>query len=279
MAQDDYYYEIQLTNKQLVFYFMAGASGLILSFLAGVMVGRGVEGSAMGAVEARPVSEERVVAEQSPAPAATATPAPSDYSYPQRLESDKPEDGLEKKGAGQTTAKTSAQPAGATRAASPAPAAVHTPAPAPAVVHSPSPAAAAAASAKTQTPALPPVPTPRPAVTTAPAAAGPTPAPAATPTPAPASATARPAGPLPKALPSTAAGFKIQVGAFKDKATADSVAKSLKARGFPAYALAPAGKSGGLFTVQVGIYRDRADAEVVQSRLNDDKFKPYISKQ
>jgi hypothetical protein len=24
VAQDDYYYEIQLTNKQLVFYFMAG---------------------------------------------------------------------------------------------------------------------------------------------------------------------------------------------------------------------------------------------------------------
>ena len=43
MAQDDYYYEIQLTNKQLVFYFMAGATGLILSFLAGVMVGRGVD--------------------------------------------------------------------------------------------------------------------------------------------------------------------------------------------------------------------------------------------
>ena len=96
MAQDDYYYEIQLTNKQLVFYFMAGASGLILSFLAGVMVGRGVEGSAMGAVETRPVSEERVVAEQAQ-PQATATPAPSDYSYPQRLESDKPEEGLEKK--------------------------------------------------------------------------------------------------------------------------------------------------------------------------------------
>ena len=37
LAQDDYYYEIQLTNKQLVFYFMAGATGLILSFLAGVM--------------------------------------------------------------------------------------------------------------------------------------------------------------------------------------------------------------------------------------------------
>ena len=41
--QDDYFYEIQLSNKQLVFYFMAGATGLILSFLAGVMVGRGVD--------------------------------------------------------------------------------------------------------------------------------------------------------------------------------------------------------------------------------------------
>ena len=34
MAQDDYYYEIQLTNKQLVFYFMAGAAFLVMSFLA-----------------------------------------------------------------------------------------------------------------------------------------------------------------------------------------------------------------------------------------------------
>ncbi len=89
MAQDDYYYEIQLTNKQLVFYFMAGAAGLILSFLAGVMVGRGVEGGTTSASETRPVAEERVVAEPSPAITA-ATPAPSDYSYPQRLETDRP---------------------------------------------------------------------------------------------------------------------------------------------------------------------------------------------
>ena len=53
MAQDDYYYEIQLTNKQLVFYFMAGAAGLILSFLAGVMVGRGVDGTAAGSGSSR----------------------------------------------------------------------------------------------------------------------------------------------------------------------------------------------------------------------------------
>jgi DedD protein len=231
VAQDDYYYEIQLTNKQLVFYFMAGASGLVLSFLAGVMVGRGVEGSAMGAGETRPLTEERVVAEQSPAPA-QAPPAPGEFSYPARLESDKPEEGLER-----------------SRAASPAP----------------TPAARAASPA-----VLPPVPTPRPSAI---------PAAAATPTPAPAAATARPAGSLPRSQPQTAAGFAIQVGAFKDRASADTVVRSLKTRGFPAYAVAPAGRGGGLFTVRVGIYRDRADAEAVQARLNDDKFKPYIIKQ
>src|SRR5262245_59417840 len=169
MAQDDYYYEIQLTNKQLVFYFMAGASGLILSFLAGVMVGRGVEGSAMGAVEARPLTEERVVAEQSPAPA-TSTPAPSGYSYPQRLESDKPDEGLEKKGTASAAPAAAHAPPAAARAATPPPAATH--------AASPSPAAA-----RSQAPTLPPVPTPRPATT--PAATTPAPAFAATPTPLP----------------------------------------------------------------------------------------------
>jgi DedD protein len=230
VAQDDYYYEIQLTNKQLVFYFMAGASGLVLSFLAGVMVGRGVEGTAMGAVDAR-VADERVIAE-SPAPAAQATPAPGDFSYPARLESDKPEDSLEKTKA--------AAPAAAARSQTPAP----TPRPA------------------TQT--LPPVPTPRP-----PTAA------ASQPATAPPQAGAG----LPRYQPQTAAGFAIQVGAFKDRASADGVVRSLKTRGFPAYTVAPAGGGGGLFTVRVGIYRDRADAETVQSRLNDDKFKPYILKQ
>ena len=233
MAQDDYYYEIQLTNKQLVFYFMAGASGLVLSFLAGVMVGRGVEGSAMGASETRPVTEERVVAEQSPAPA-QATSAPGDFSYPARLASDKPEEGLER-----------------SRAASPAP----------------TPAGRAASPT-----VLPPVPTPRPTASAAPAASQ-------TQAPAPAPATTRAAGPLPKAQPQSSAGFAIQVGAFKDRASADTIVRGLKTRGFPAYAVAPTGRAGGLFTVRVGIYRDRADAEAVQARLNDDKFKPYIIKQ
>jgi cell division protein FtsN len=230
LAQDDYYYEIQLTNKQLVFYFMAGAAGLVLSFLAGVMVGRGVDTGAV-AEAAHPVAEERVVAEQSP----PASPAPSDYSYPQRLESDRPEQRLE-------------QPHPAATAVASVPAAA-TPAPKP----RPTPRASAA----------PPAPTPAPT-----AAATPLPTP-------PPPGTAR----LPRALPASASGFFVQVGAFKDRSSADSVVHGLKAKGMPAYVEAPGGGSAGLFTVRVGVYRDRVDAEAVAERLRADKFKPYIQKQ
>jgi cell division protein FtsN len=224
LAQDDYYYEIQLTNKQLVFYFMAGAAGLVLSFLAGVMVGRGVDAGAV-AETTKPVSEERVVAEQVPA----VSPAPSDYSYPQRLESDKPEEGLER----------------------------------------PRPAAAAPA-----TPSPRPAPTPR--ATAVPAASAATPAPTPKPTPTPKPLPTPPASSrLPRALPSSSAGFYVQVGAFKDRASADSVVKSLKGKGMPGYVES----SAGLFSVRVGVYNDRVDAEAVADRLRDEKFKPYIQKQ
>lgn len=83
MAQDEYYYEIQLTNKQLVFYFLAGATALILSFLAGIMVGRGVE--------TRP-SETRV-REEAITPvtedvSARRSASVESYSYPARLTSE-----------------------------------------------------------------------------------------------------------------------------------------------------------------------------------------------
>jgi cell division septation protein DedD len=248
LAQDDYYYEIQLTNKQLVFYFMAGAAGLILSFLAGVMVGRGVETAGGTQEPARPVMESKIVAEQPPA-APTAAPAPSEYSYPQRLESDRPEEGLERPRSGAAATPPTAKPAPtkATPAAS-TPAAKPGPAPA-----SKAPAVPAATPKATATPP-PPAATPVPRL--APASAG-----------------------LPKSLPSSGKGFAVQVVALKDRASADAVVERLKGRGFPAYVVVPAGKGGGLFTVHVGVYRDRADAELVVERLRGEKFKPFIIKQ
>lgn len=231
MAQDDYYYEIQLTNKQLVFYFLAGATGLILSFLAGVMVGRGVDQSAGEVQAARPVAEERVVTEESPKPAPAAV---EDLTYAQRLESDKTDDALSRPKAG-----APARPARAA-APTPAPAAGTTPAGAP-------PVTVAA------------VPRPGPA----------TPAPA----PATAKAVKGPGGPVPNP-----GNFTIQVGAFKDKASADSVVGRLKTKGFAAYVLSPQGE--GLFNVRVGNFPARAEAERIQGRLRDEeKYKPFIVKQ
>jgi cell division septation protein DedD len=71
----------------------------------------------------------------------------------------------------------------------------------------------------------------------------------------------------------------VQVGAFKDRASADTVVRSLKGKGMPAYVDVPAGGGASLFTVRVGVYRDRADAEAVADRLRGDRFKPYIQKQ
>jgi len=231
LAQDDYYYEIQLSNKQLVFYFMAGATGLILSFLAGVMVGRGVDANAgeVQAARAVPVQEEKVVAEEPPKPA---PPAAEDLTYAQRLEGDKQEEALEKPKSASVSAP---KPAAAGRTAAPRPG------------------------------VAPPALQPAPAATSAPKPAATTPAPA-------------PKAVSPKAVAPTAGTFTIQVGAFKDRASADSVVSRLKGKGFAAYVLSP-GAAEGLFNVRVGSFAARADAEHVQGRLRDqEKFKPFIVK-
>ncbi len=249
MAQDDYYYEIQLTNKQLVFYFMAGATGLILSFLAGVMVGRGVDAQGGEVQAARGVQEERTIAEETPRPVSPA-PSPADLSYAQRLESDKPDDSLAKAPAG--TPAPLPVPSASTKAASPKPSAV--------------------APATTATPTAPPAPreakvAPSPKATE-PAAAE------ARPSPTPAPATARAAAKVPAAP----GAFTIQVGAFKDRGTADTVVSRLKGKGFAAFVVPPDG-SDGLFLVRVGSFAARADAERTEARLRDqEKFKPYIVK-
>ena len=204
MAQDDYFYEIQLTNKQLVFYFMAGATGLVLSFLAGVMVGRGVDQTAAEVQAARPVQEEKIITEEPRA----ASPAAS-LGYAQRLEGEKTEERLERP--------------------------------------KPSPAAAAATPAPRVAQAAPPPTTPpaaRPAATRS--------------EPAPAGGT-----------------FALQVGAFKDRATADSMVGRLKGKGFAAYVVTP---QDGLFNVRVGSFATRPEAEAVQAKLREQKFEPFVVK-
>jgi DedD protein len=256
LAQDDYYYEIQLTNKQLVFYFMAGATGLILSFLAGVMVGRGVDAQA-GEVQAARVQEERTVVEETPRPVSPA-PSPAELSYAQRLESDKADDALAKPQA--------STPAPATKGASPKPSTIPSALPSPPPTEAtPAPSRREAKGNKT------PKATPEPTV--AEAAPSPTPAPVRVATREPKE------GKEPKTTKAAAPGaFTIQVGAFKDRATADSVVSRLKGKGFAALVVPPDG-SDGLYLVRVGSFAARADAERTEAKLRDqEKFKPYIVK-
>jgi cell division septation protein DedD len=238
--QDDYFYEIQLSNKQLVFYFMAGATVLIVSFLVGVMVGRGVDANTdvQAARNATAPIEEKAVVEEPPRPA---PPAAEDLTYAQRLESDKGEEGLEKPvrtaaAAQVKPAAPAAEPPPVTAPPSNVAREIPRVAPSPVAVATPRP---------TATPRLAPTATPRPAVAQAAAARG---------------------------------QFTIQVGAFKDRASADAVSGQLKGKGFAAYVLAPASPDG-LFNVRVGAYTARPDAERVQTRLRDqEKFKPFIVK-
>lgn len=194
MAQDDYYYEIQLTNKQLVFYFMAGATGLILSFLAGVMVGRGVDSVGGDVQAARTVQEDRIVAEETPKPV---KPATEDLTYAQRLEGDRVEDTLERPRQGTTAAKP-VKPGAPFGKIPPSPKAAATAAAPPSVVKQGPGGPVAAATPPTR------VATSNPPATT-PALAAPPPA---------------------------AGGFTIQVGVFKEKARADAIVTRLKGKGF-----------------------------------------------
>jgi DedD protein len=216
---------------------MAGATVLIVSFLVGVMVGRGVDAGTdvQAARNTPPPVEEKAVVEEPPRPA---PPAAEDLTYAQRLESDKAEEGLEK------------------------------------------PVRTAAAQVKPVAPAAepPPIATPQSNVAREIPRVAPTPAAVATPraTPVPrATPSARPA--VAQAAPARGQ-FTIQVGAFKDRASADTVSGQLKGKGFAAYVVAPASPDG-LFNVRVGSYAARPDAERVQTRLRDqEKFKPFIVK-
>ena len=214
VAEDEYYYQIELTNKKLIFYFVAGAFALVLSFLAGVMVGRGVD-SPRNAVAEAARQEERIVPESSPDAAVAPSASPKDLTYSERLESDKLDDSLE-------------------RAPSAAPA----------------------------------TPRPRPS-----GLLRPTPAPRSTPTPRTAAITTTPTNAEPRSV--RRGTFAVQVGAFQDRATAESVAGRLKSRGFPAF-VSPGGVAG-LFNVRVGSYSARPDAEKVRDTLRDnERLQPFI---
>src|SRR5512141_51024 len=96
---DEGFHEIQLNGKQLIFLFMTAALVLVVAFLSGVLVGRGVRAEkdvspvadAVGATAtpaADPAAGAVPAAVQAAPPPAVAppTPAEEDLTYEKRLE-------------------------------------------------------------------------------------------------------------------------------------------------------------------------------------------------
>lgn len=232
---DEGFREIQLNGKQLIFLFMAVTVVLVVTFLFGVLVGRGArEGADTAQVASGEVTPDAVTAapaaDNSPPVAATgtsATPAPAapreELSYAERLLRDTP-------------------PAENLK---PAPSEPPPPGP---VVQEP----------VAQRAPAPPPPKDTPAASDVPAAPRAAPQTAPTSSPAVAAKATDPAGP----------GFAVQVAAYRDRRDADTLAKQLTAKGYPAFVMDPVkGTSTALFRVRVGKYKTLKDAEAIEARL------------
>jgi cell division septation protein DedD len=245
------FHEIQLNGKQLVFLFMAATVVAVVIFLCGVMVGRGVPTRAAAPIDAPqqaaidPTAPLGVPAADLGGPATQGLAADNGpitaqetLTYPTLLED--------------------RNPPVETLAPSPVP----PPAPTPPVIAR----AEAAKPAPKPEPPKPASAAPR-AVTAAPQPAPvPAPVPAALPAPQPAAAAlAEPRG----------NGFVVQVAAVRKRAEADTIARRLSGKGYPAFVTT----AGANFRVRVGKFDDRRQAELTAGRLErEEQFKPWITR-
>jgi cell division septation protein DedD len=84
----------------------------------------------------------------------------------------------------------------------------------------------------------------------------------------------------PTAVPSEPAGsgFVVQVAAVRQRGEADTIARRLATKGYPAFVTSPPG-AAHLFRVRVGKYDDRREAESIAGRLEkEEQFKPWITR-
>ena len=89
---DGAYYEVQLNNKQLVFFFMATLAIAVVVFLCGVMVGRGVRDATLAAAQNEIAAGPRSRSAEVSGAAASGTPR---LDYTERLESEREQNRLD----------------------------------------------------------------------------------------------------------------------------------------------------------------------------------------
>lgn len=253
---DEGFREIQLNGKQLIFLFMAVTVVLVVTFLFGVLVGRGVrEGGAAPEIASSDIASDPGLVpasrQASPPPAAgsaasPAAPPAEELSYAERLLHDSAPAETLKPAAQAAPAPVIQEPVSQKAPAPPPPIAAPKERPAAAAPKEPVPPPTRAAA---------PPKEPPPTTVTSGSQTGPS-------TSAPVSATAA------KASDPSGPGFAVQVAAYRDRRDADTLAKQLAAKGYPAFVMDPVkGTSTALFRVRVGKYKTLKDAEAVESRL------------
>ena len=275
---DEGFHELQLNGKQLVFLFMAATVVAVVIFLCGVMVGRGVptrtstpinspEQAALDPTASLGMPATQTVATSENAPLT----AQETLTYPSLLEDPNPPV--------ETLAPLDdarAAPSASRGAPPPEPPLVMTP------------------RAETPRPAVAPPP-PKPALAAAPKPVAAAPKPVAAPSkPALATTPVPVAGGLPPSREATAdrgqasrqaadaalneppgTGFVVQVAAVRQRAEANTIARRLSGKGYPAFVTT----SGVNFRVRVGKFNDRREAELVAGRLErEEQFKPWITR-
>jgi DedD protein len=239
------FHEIQLNGKQLVFLFMAATVVAVVIFLCGVMVGRGVPTRA-----AAPADGPQQAALDPTAP--LGVPA-ADLGGPATQ-------GVATENGPVTAQETLTYPTLLEDPNPPAETLAPSPDPPPA------PAPSVAARAEAPKPAAKPA-APKPAsAAPKPVTAAPKPAPVPVPAPQPtAAALAEPRG----------NGFVVQVAAVRKRAEADTIARRLSGKGYPAFVTT----AGANFRVRVGKFDDRRQAELTAGRLErEEQFKPWITR-
>ena len=272
---DEGFHEIQLNGKQLVFLFMAATVVAVVIFLCGVMVGRGVPSRASTPINSPeqaaldPTASLGLPATQT---GATSENAPlttqETLTYPSLLEDPNPP---------AETLAPAREPlpepplVTTTRAETPKPV-VTPPPPKPAVTAPPKPAFAAAPKPAAAAPK--PVTAPsKPALAT-------TPVPVAGGLPPPRDASAdrgQASGQAANAALNEPPGngFVVQVVAVRQRAEANTIARRLSGKGYPAFVTT----SGANFRVRVGKFTERREAESVAGRLErEERFKPWITR-
>ncbi len=233
------YYEIQLNNKQLVFFFMAAVATSVVIFLCGVMVGRGVRDATLAAGGNSIMSKPQVGKSGQSGRSMKTTVPPADVrrelDFPKRLEAETVDAELQTPASNPEQLVASVRKSRKTRKTT-----------------EPNAKAGSTSEVSQEASAKPKKSLPK-----------------STPPKRAASAD-------PGVIGGERGAFTIQVVALKTEESAASLVKRLKDASYRAY-LEPGG-SAGLYRVRVGRFGSRGEAEQVAAQLRDvQKFKPYIT--